>query len=97
MIINILALIVPGGLIAWAVYHVVRRLVICEHDLTFPITSKVSRQTHRTCVKCGKEYEYDFLTMKVGKEIHGRHRYRPARTGVIRVGFPVPEIQGGLR
>ena len=68
----------------------------CRHSrTTFPLTPKpgagpADSGTHVTCLDCGKEFQYDWETMRIGEAVMprqmapGEHQVdRCARSGVV--------------
>jgi hypothetical protein len=35
----------------------------CKHEFGFPVTDPESHRTYQVCVRCGREYEYDWERM----------------------------------
>lgn len=93
------AIIVPGGifgLLFWALVH------YCNHDFGFPRTVYkklgnkdllATAETYVVCLKCAKEFNYDWLSMKVGKQ-RDRHSHPISDSGTARLGGPASETEG---
>jgi len=35
----------------------------CKHEFAFPVTDPDSHRTYQVCLRCGVEYEYDWVHM----------------------------------
>lgn len=49
---------------------IIDALMGCSHRRrTFPITPKGAAEPHVCCLDCGREFTYDWATMRVGQQI----------------------------
>ena len=50
--------------------QILSRLFGCSHArTTFPLTLVRGRKPHVTCLACGKEFDYDWSEMRIGKAV----------------------------
>lgn len=86
-----LAAAVPGGAIAVGLWYLATK---CWHVYSWPITNKELKQTYVVCVECGKEFKYDWTTMKVGEELPRDWNCAAiARSRIARLGRLVDEAK----
>ena len=74
-------------------YSVMDKLFSCSHrNTTFPMTPRKGlgtiRQTYVSCLDCGKEFAYDWSSMRVGEPL--RRDQEPLASGV-RLGPGLPQ------
>jgi hypothetical protein len=94
-----LVLTVPGGVIGYSLWWICS----CHHKhVSFPMTirNKSGRtKMSVTCFDCAKKFEYNWITMKMGKEIQPNAQLSSTIPGhgIASLVAPVPKAEERFR